>query len=53
MHGFEIASHMGNHVKALLGINLSLDGLGVWRLLLTLAMAIVLVHIPKVKYLFS
>ena len=52
VHAFEISSHMGNHLKALVGMDLSLDGLGIWRLFVTLAMAILLVHIPKVKKLF-
>ena len=52
VHGFEISSHLGNHLKALLGLNLSVDGLGIWRILATLAMALLLVHTPKVKRLF-
>ena len=52
VHCFEIESHLGNHLRASLGINLSTGWLYLWRYALTIALAVGLVHIPKVKKLF-
>jgi len=53
MHGFEIDAHLGSHLCALFGLDLSVWAMYVWRYLLTIALAIALVHIPKIKNIFS
>lgn len=52
VHCFEMASHLGNHVRALAGITLPGWADFVWRYALTIGLAILLVHIPRVKKLF-
>lgn len=52
MHCFEMASHLGNHTKALVGFNLPVWGAFVWRYVLTIGLAIGLVKLPVVKKLF-
>lgn len=52
MHGFEIDAHLGNHLCALFGLDLPVWVMYVWRYLLTVVLAIGLVHIPGVKKLF-
>ena len=52
VHCFEIYSHLGNRLRAMVGVDLSVLGLGLWRMVLAIGLAIVLVHIPKVKKLF-
>ena len=52
VHDFEIASHLGNHLRAAIGWDMPIWGLYVWRYALTIALAIVLTKIPKVKSLF-
>ena len=52
VHCFEIDCHFGNHLRVALGLDLSAGWLYVWRYALTIALAVVLVHIPKVKKLF-
>jgi len=52
VHCFEIASHLGNRMQALARIEWP-DWISyVWRYVLTIGLAIVLVHLPKVKRLF-
>lgn len=53
MHYFELASHLGNRIRALLGINLPEWGMFVLRYLLTIGLAVALVNIPKLKKLFA
>ena len=52
VHCFEIYSHLGNRLRVMMGVELSVFGLGVWRFVLAVVLAIVLVHIPKIKNLF-
>ena len=52
VHCVEIYSHLGNRIRAMVGIELSTFGLGIWRFTLAIGLAAVLVHIPKVKNLF-
>ena len=52
VHCFEIDSHLGNHLRAAIGWEMSLYPLYVWRYALTIVLAIVLTKIPKVKSLF-
>lgn len=52
VHCFEIYSHLANRLRAMIGVELSVLGLGLWRLVLAIGLAIVLVHVPKVKKLF-
>ncbi len=52
VHCFELASHFGNHIRALVGIELPSWAMFTWRYVLTLGLAIALVKIPKVKKLF-
>ena len=52
VHCFEIYSHLGNRIRAMAGIELSVLGLGLWRFVLAVGLAIAIVHIPKVKKLF-
>lgn len=53
VHCFEIASHLGNHTLALTGIVFPAWVVYVWRYVLTIGLAIVLMNIPGVKRLFS
>lgn len=52
MHGLEIDTHLGNHLRALLGFELPIWAMYIWRYLLTIVLAIVLVQIPMVKRIF-
>jgi len=52
MHNFELASHLGNRICALVGVELPLWGWFLWRYVLTIGLAIGLIHIPGVKKLF-
>lgn len=52
MHCFEMYAHLGNHIKAVVGVELGEWPMFAWRLVLTLGLAITLVHIPKVKKVF-
>lgn len=52
VHCFEMYAHLGNHVRALVGFELGEWSMFAWRMVLTLGLAIMLVHIPKVKKLF-
>lgn len=52
VHCFEMYAHLGNHVKALVGFEFGEWSMFAWRMVLTLGLAIMLVHIPKVKKLF-
>lgn len=52
VHCFEMYAHLGNHVKALVGFEFGEWPMFAWRVVLTLGLAIMLVHIPKVKKLF-
>lgn len=52
VHCFEMYAHFGNHVKALVGFEFGEWSMFAWRIVLTLVLAIMLVHIPKVKKLF-
>lgn len=49
---FEISSHLGNHIKTLVGLELPTWGLYIWRYVLTILLAIVSIHIPRLKKLF-
>ncbi|MBO7618489.1 MAG: hypothetical protein J6T22_14980 [Bacteroidales bacterium] len=52
VHCFEIASHLGNRTQTLAGIEWP-DWISyLWRYVLTIGLAIVLVHLPKVKRVF-
>ena len=53
VHGFEIESHLGNHLRALMGLDLSIGGLYVWRYLWTIAIAAALLHLPGAKKIIS
>ena len=52
VHCFEMYAHLGNRIRAAVGVELGTWLMFVWRLVLTLGLAIALVHIPKVKKLF-
>lgn len=52
MHCFEMAAHLNNHVLALIPVVLPVWVKYVFRYVLTIGMAAVLVNIPKVKKLF-
>ncbi len=52
VHCFEINSHLGNRIRVAVGIGMQDWALFVWRYVLTIGLAIVLVHIPKVKDVF-
>ncbi len=52
VHCFEMDSHLGNHIRSAVGIEMQIWVFYVWRYVLTILLAIVLVHIPKVKNLF-
>lgn len=52
VHCFELNAHLGNRVRALVGVELGEWPMFAWRLVLTIGLAILMVHIPKVKKLF-
>lgn len=52
VHCFEMYAHLGNRLRVMTGIELGQWPMFAWRLVLTLGLAILLVHIPKVKNLF-
>lgn len=52
VHCFEIYAHLGNRIRVAVGVELGMWPMFLWRLVLTLGLAIILVHIPKVKKLF-
>ena len=52
VHCFEMYAHLGNRFRAAVGVELGLWAMFAWRVVLTLGLAIMLVHIPKVKKLF-
>lgn len=52
VHCFEIASHLGNRILAAVGFEWQDWALSIWRYVLTVGMAITLIHIPKVKQVF-
>ena len=51
-HCFELSSHLGNHLKALVGLELPTWGLYLWRYGITILLAILVIHTPKLKNLF-
>ena len=52
VHCFEMYAHLGNRIRAAVGVELGLWSMFAWRMVLTLGLAIALVHVPKVKNLF-
>lgn len=52
VHCFEMYAHLGNRIRVAVGVELGMWPMFAWRLVLTLGLAIALVHIPKVKNLF-
>lgn len=52
VHCFEMYAHLGNRIRVAVGVELGMWPMFMWRLVLTLGLAIALVHIPKVKNLF-
>lgn len=51
-HDFETTTHMGNHLRVLLGLDFSMVEMYLWRYALTLLLAIAAMNIPGVKRLF-
>lgn len=51
-HSIELSSHLGNHLKALAGLDFPVWGLYVWRYGITILLAIAAIHTPKLKKLF-
>ncbi len=51
-HDFEIATHLGNRIQVYLGLDLPLWAWYVWRYAITIALAVAVVHIPKIKKIF-
>ena len=52
VHCFEIVSHLGNRTLMVAGFEQQNYALYIWRYVLTIGLAIALVHIPKVKRFF-
>lgn len=52
VHCFELYAHLGNRIRVAAGVELGEWPMFAWRLALTLGLAVLLVHIPKVKKLF-
>ncbi len=52
MHNFEMDAHLGNRLRAMVGIELPVWGLYVWRYVITIILAIVMVQVPKLKKIF-
>lgn len=53
MHNIELTTHLGNRTRALVGVELPQWGLFLWRYVLTIALAVGLVHLPLVKKVFK
>lgn len=53
VHGFELESHLGNHLRALVGLDLNIFWLYVWRYAITIALAFGLLRIPLFKKIFA
>ncbi len=51
-HCFEMETDLGNYLRALVGINMPVWALYVWRYALTIALAVAAVHVPKIKKIF-
>ncbi len=51
-HDFEIATHLGNRIQVYLGLDLPLWAWYFWRYAITIALAVIVVHIPKIKKMF-
>lgn len=51
-HCFELTSHMGNHIRVLLGLELPIWAFYLFRYALTILLAIAAIHTPKLKKLF-
>ena len=52
VHCFEIASHLGNRILVMTGFEWQDWLLSIWRYVLSVGLAIALVHIPRVKKIF-
>ena len=52
LHSFEIDTHLGNRLRSWIGIELPIWGLYVWRYTLTLILAVIIVHTPRIKKIF-
>ena len=53
MHNIELACHLGNRTRVLVGVELPQWGFFLWRYVLTIGLAISLVHLPLVKKIFK
>lgn len=49
IHCFELASHLGNHVRVFAGIDLHGSALYIWRFVLTIGLSILLAQIPRLR----
>jgi len=52
MHDFETTTHMGNHLRVLLGLEFSMEVMYLWRYAITFALAVACLYLPGVKRLF-
>ena len=52
IHCFEMDSHLSNHIRVAMGIELPNWAMFVWRYVLTIGLGIILVHIPTVRRVF-
>ena len=52
MHDFETTTHMGNHLRVLLGLEFSMEGMYLWRYAVTFVLAIACMYLPGIKKLF-
>ncbi len=52
VHCFEMYSHLGNHLRAMVGVELPMWAMYIWRYILTICLAVVLVKTPKIRNLF-
>lgn len=51
-HCFELSTHLGNRIFSILDIKLSVLGMVIYRYILTITFAVIIVHIPKLKKIF-
>ncbi|MBP5645571.1 MAG: acyltransferase family protein [Bacteroidales bacterium] len=52
MHDFETTTHMGNHLRVLLGLEFSMEVMYLWRYAITMVLAVACLYLPGVKKLF-
>lgn len=53
MHDFETTTHMGNHLRVMLGLDFSGTAMYLWRYAITILLAVIMLYTPGLKKIFS